>query len=182
MEVPLRPLVVADARAHCAGEDDLTVRWLTGGYGNLETTTEYIEELARDAAAGAGKRAFGVWLGDRLCGYVDYDPDLDDGLEPGDVNLTYAVHPWARGRGIAAQAVHLVCQILRNDQVGTRAVIRVEPENLRSVRVAEKAGFVHIRELTSDRDTRPDGTPTRFSLYGLDLYAGPHPAHLTPRP
>ena len=53
-----------------------------------------IEELARDAGAGAGKRAFGVWLSDRLGGYVDYDSDVDDGLEPGDVNLTHAVDPW----------------------------------------------------------------------------------------
>jgi hypothetical protein len=32
--IELRPLTRADAAAHCAGEDEQTVRWLTGGYGN----------------------------------------------------------------------------------------------------------------------------------------------------
>src|SRR5689334_10656470 len=36
--VELRPLTAEDAEAHCAGEDELTIRWLTGGYGTVEGT------------------------------------------------------------------------------------------------------------------------------------------------
>src|SRR5262245_27931865 len=101
MSVELRALRVEDAEAHCAGEDDLTVRWLTGGYGSVEGTRRFIEMLATNAALGQGKRGFGVCLDGRLAGYVDCDPDNQDALEPGDVNISYAVHPWARGRGVA---------------------------------------------------------------------------------
>ncbi len=54
MTVELRPLTSADAEAHCAGEDELTVRWLTGGYGDAEGTIEYFEWLASNADADAG--------------------------------------------------------------------------------------------------------------------------------
>ncbi|WP_405063443.1 GNAT family N-acetyltransferase [Kribbella sp. NBC_01505] len=169
MTVELKPLTAADAEAHCAGEDDLTVRWLTGGYGDVEGTTEFFEWLAGNAAAGVGKRGLGIWSSGRLCGYIDYTPDLDDGLDPDDIALAYAIHPWARGRGIAVEAVRLICDVLRTEKIGTRAAIRVEPENTASVRVAQKVGFTYIRDFPSNRDTHPDGTPTTFSLYLLDL-------------
>jgi RimJ/RimL family protein N-acetyltransferase len=167
--IELRRLTAADAEAHCAGEDELTVRWLTGGYGDVEGTVEFFEGLAGNADAGVGKRGFGIWESGRLCGYVDYTPDLDDGLDPDDVALAYAVHPWARGKGVAVEAVRLICDVLRSDKIGTRAAIRVEPENSASVRVAQKAGFRYVRDFPSNRDTHPDGTPTTFSLYLLDL-------------
>jgi RimJ/RimL family protein N-acetyltransferase len=167
--IELRPFTASDAEAHCAGEDELIVRWLTGGYGDFEGTIEYIEGQAKQAEAGARKRAFGVWMSGRLCGYIDYDPDLDDGIDDDDVSLSYSVHPWARGQGVAVAAVRLICQALRREQVGRRAAIRVEPENSRSVRVAEKSGFTYIRDFSSSTDKYPDGTPATLSLYVLDL-------------
>ncbi|MFC9688661.1 GNAT family N-acetyltransferase [Kribbella sp. NPDC056951] len=169
MTIELRPLTAADAEAHCAGEDELTVRWLTGGYGDVDGTIEYFELLAGNADRGVGKRGLGIWKSGRLAGYIDYTPDLDDGLEPDDVALAYAVHPWARGQGVAVEALGLLCDILRADNIGTRAAIRVEPDNVASVRVAQKAGFRYVRDFPSNRDTQPDGTPTTFSLYLLDL-------------
>jgi RimJ/RimL family protein N-acetyltransferase len=167
--IEVRPFTTADAEAHCAGEDELIVRWFTGGYGDVEGTIEYFEWLASKAEAGAGKRPFGAWMSERLCGYIDYDPDLDDGIEPEDVSLSYSVHPWARGQGVAVDAVRLICDVLRTNQIGRRAAIRVEPENLRSIRVAEKSGFRYIGDFPSSRDTQADGTPKTLSLYLLDL-------------
>ena len=169
MTVEVRPFSSVDAEAHCAGEDDLTVRWLTGGYGDVEGTIEYFERFARAAEAGTGKRAFGVWLNGRLCGYIDYDPDNQDGIESDDVSLSYSVHPWARGHGVASEAVRLICEVLRGREIGRRAAIRVEPDNRRSIRVAEKAGFAYIRDFTSTTDKHPDGTSVTLSLYLLDL-------------
>ena len=74
------------------------MRWLTGGYGDLEGTMEYFDRLARNADAGVGKRGVGIWKAGRLCGYIDYDPDNDDGIDLDDVSISYAVHPWARAR------------------------------------------------------------------------------------
>ncbi len=169
MVVELRPLTHGDAEAHCAGEDEETVRWLTGGYGTVEGARAHFDRLAENAAAGRGKRGFGVWTGGRLAGYVDFDPDVDDGLEPHDVNLSYAVHPWARGAGLASQAVLAICQHLREQGIGQRAAIRVEPENAASVRVAERCGFRHVRRFTSSTDTHDDGSPVLLSVYVLDL-------------
>lgn len=145
------------------------MRWLTGGYGDVEGTMEYFDRLAENAEAGVGKRGFGVWMSGRLCGYVDYDPQNDDGIDPEDVSISYTVHPWARGQGVAVEAVRLVCDVLRTNRIGTRAAIRVEPENSASVRVAEKSGFRYVRDFPSTTDTLADGTPTTLSLYLLDL-------------
>jgi len=167
--IELRPLTRADAAAHCAGEDDQTVRWLTGGYGTVEGTADYFDWLAGNAAAGQGKRGFGVWLDGRLAGYVDCDPTNGDGLEAGDVNLSYAVHPWARGRGVAVEAVRVICDFIRAQHMGTRAAIRVEPGNKPSVRVAQKCAFTYVRDFVSTTDTHADGTPVTLSLYLLVL-------------
>jgi RimJ/RimL family protein N-acetyltransferase len=169
MTIELRPLTLADAGAHCAGEDEETVRWLTGGYGTVEGTAAYFDWLAGNAVAGQGKRGFGVWLEGRLAGYVVCDPDIRDGLEAGDVNASYAVHPWARRRGVAVEAVRLICAFVRTNQIGTRAAIRVDPENEASVRVAHKCGFTYVRDFSSTTDTHDDGTPVTLSLYLLPL-------------
>jgi RimJ/RimL family protein N-acetyltransferase len=169
MTIELRPLTRADAAAHCAGEDDRTVRWLTGAYGTVAGTADYFDRLAANAAAGQGKRGFGVWLGGRLAGYVDCDPDNNDGLEPDDVNLSYAVHHWARGRGVAVEAVRLICEFVRANRIGTRAAIRVEPANIASVRVAQKCGFVYVRDFVSTTDTHDNGSPVTLRLYLLAL-------------
>ncbi len=169
MTIELRQLSLADVAAHCAGEDDRTVRWLTGGYGTVENTSSYFAWLAHNAATGSGKRGFGIWLDERLAGYVDCDPDNRDGLEQGDVNLSYAVHPWVRGRGVAAEAVRLICDYIVANDIGTRGAIRVAPENEASVRVAEKCGFTYVRDFRSATDTHVDGGAVTFSLYVLSL-------------
>ncbi|MEA4945212.1 MAG: GNAT family N-acetyltransferase [Propionicimonas sp.] len=169
MAIELRPLTHADAEAHCAGEDEATVRWLTGGYGTIEGTRAYFDVLAENAAAGRGKRGFGVWRDGRLAGYIDFDPDGGNGLEPGDVNLAYAVHPWARNAGLATAAVLALCDRLRAEGTGRRAMICVEAENTASVRVAEKCGFRRAGSLTSATDTHGDGSPVVLDRYLRDL-------------
>lgn len=147
----------------------MTVRWLTGAPGTIEATLAHVHRLAANPAAGIGKRGFGMWLDGRLAGYIDADPDNRDHLGAGDVNLSYAVHPWARGRGVAPAAVRLLCSYLRDREIGTRAAIRVELDNIASVRVAEKCGFTYAGSFGSTTDTHPDGTPITFRLYLLDL-------------
>lgn len=169
--IELRPLTAADAEAHCAGEDEQTVHWLTRGYGDVEGTIEYFEWLAENATAGAGKRGLGIVISGTLCGYIDCDPDISDGIESetGAVNISYAVHPWARGQGVAVEAVRLMCDIIRTGQIGSSAAIRVEPENASSVAVARKGGFRYVRDFASTTDKHQDGTPKTLSLYSLDL-------------
>ncbi len=79
------------------------------------------------------------------------------------------MHPWARGRGVAGEAVRLILEFMRENRIGTRAALRVEPGNTASVRVAEKSGFGYVHEFTSGTDKRPDGTPVTLRLYVRDL-------------
>ena len=55
--------------------------------------------------------------------------------------IGYWVAPWARGEGLAAEAVTAVGRWLLIDQDFERLVLRAAPANAASQRVAEKAGF-----------------------------------------
>jgi RimJ/RimL family protein N-acetyltransferase len=46
---------------------------------------------------------------------------------------------------VAVEAVRLTCAFVGANQVGTRAAIRVEPEDEASVRVARKCGVSYVR-------------------------------------
>jgi RimJ/RimL family protein N-acetyltransferase len=169
VRITLRALTVEDVEAHNAGEDERTVRWLIDAHSTAEATAALFTKLADNARAQRGKRGFGVCLDDRLAGYIDCDPDVTDGLEPGDVNISYAVHPWARGRGVAREAVRLILDYMRERRIGTRAAVRVDPGNIASVRVAVKAGFTYVHDFTSDTDKHPDGVPATLRLYVHDI-------------
>lgn len=144
--IELRPLTDSDIDAHNAGEDEAAVRWLTGGHATRDSTRRHFAQLSENAARGQGKRGFGVWLDDRLAGYVDFDPDADNLPSADDVNIAYAVHPWARRRGVATTAVLLVCKHITNEGLASRALIRADPLNTGSVGVATRCGFQLIIE------------------------------------
>lgn len=169
MDISLAALRPEDAQAIVDAEDHLTVRWLSEGESTLEGTEQYIVQLARDAEQGKRKRAFGVWADGRCVGTVEFDPDVTDGLEPRDVNIAYGVAPWFRGRGIASRAVELICAIIREQAVGARAVIRADARNPASLRVAEKAGFVHLRDVEIEAEPQEDGSSSVLRVFGREL-------------
>lgn len=169
MDVTLRPLRESDIEAHNSAEDEQIVRWLTGEKGSTESTRRHFATLAMNAERGEGKRGFGVVVDGRLGGYVDCDPDNTDGVQPGDVNISYTTHAWARRQGVATRAVSLMCDYIRDHEIGSRAALRIEPDNLASCAVAESAGFRFVREFVSTTDTNLDGSPTTFRLYLRDL-------------
>lgn len=169
MTIELRPITVADAEAHAAGEDDESVKWLSGGYAPIERVRDYLSGLEDNYRRQRGKRGFGIWVNGRLGGYIDFDPDREDGLAPGDVNIAYSVHPWARRRGVAVEAVNLLCQWMASWDIDTQAAIRVEPENVASVKVAGRVGFKAVGELISSTDVQADGAPAHLLLFRRPL-------------
>lgn len=86
--IELRAFTDADIKAHNAGEDDETVRWLTGRAGTVDSTRRHFARLAENASLGAGKRGFAIWLDDQLAGYIDFDPETNDLPAAGDVNIS----------------------------------------------------------------------------------------------
>lgn len=173
MNIALRPLLLEDAASLVAAEDDETVRWLSGGRSTVDDTRIYIGRLLEDAATGSAKRAFGIWADGEYVGTIDYDPDVTDALDPGDVNISYGVAPWARGHGVASQAVDLLCELLEDLGVGMRAAIRADTRNPASARVAQKAGFKELRQARSTEETTEDGMSVVFRVFVRPLMGHP---------
>jgi ADP-ribose pyrophosphatase YjhB (NUDIX family)/RimJ/RimL family protein N-acetyltransferase len=179
--IELRPLAEGDVAAHMAGEDAAVIEWLTGAAATWDSTARHFEMLAANAARGVGKRGFGVWLDEELAGYVDFDPDDPALPEPGDVNIAYAVHPWARRCGVATEAVRLVCEQLRRTDTGKRAIIRTHPLNRASIGVARACGFQPVSApiLGQDQLRDTDDTSASDVIFALHLKAPGLGARLT---
>jgi RimJ/RimL family protein N-acetyltransferase len=124
--VTLRPPGPGDARLLVEGRDDEFLRWLGPG-----------AETPSPVAC--------VWVDDELVGWVDYDLG-HDWLRPGEVNVGYYLFPAARGKGYASRAVELLLLHLRRATRHTAATLAIEPENVRSLRLARRLGFVEQRE------------------------------------
>jgi GNAT superfamily N-acetyltransferase len=105
-----------------AGRDDEFSRWLGPG-----------AEVPQPVAC--------VWVGSELVGWVDYDLD-HAWLCPGQVNVGYYLFPQARRRGYASRAVELLLLHLKRDTSYTVATVLIHPENVRSLAVARRLGFV----------------------------------------
>ncbi|MBT2514970.1 GNAT family N-acetyltransferase [Arthrobacter sp. ISL-30] len=71
--------------------------------------------------------------------------------------------------GVATSAVLLVCKYIADEDIGDRAIIRADPLNTASVRVAESSGFRFITEITSTSDHHADGSPVVYVTYALIL-------------
>ncbi|SOD83766.1 GNAT family N-acetyltransferase [Streptomyces sp. Ag109_G2-15] len=162
--IALSPLCLDDVEAHLTGEDELLVRWLTGGPGTREGVEAYIRHCQEQWQTAGPLRAFGIraGTGEVLAGTVDLR-FAGEGLAPGQVNVAYGLYPSWRGRGLATRAVLLASQYAANEGA-EEAVIQVEPENPASAAVARRAGF------TPGKQTHgKDGT--RFNWYLRELHA-----------
>lgn len=150
--IRLRALRAADADAHLAGCDQVIVDRLGGG--TQSTREEVSRWLRQNAQAWAdGGDVFDLAIEDRqsglLAGCVGIQRGLDY-LSAGQVNLTYALYPQWRGRGLATRAVRLAMEIAPRRGLVSEFVIRVAADNPESSRVAARAGFRAVR--TTDDD------------------------------
>ena len=124
--VTLRPPRPGDAELLIEGRDEEFFRWLGPG-----------SESPRPIAC--------VWVAGELVGWVDYDLE-HAWLRPGEVNLGYYLFPAARGNGYASRAVELLLRHLSQATPHTVATLAIEPENVRSLRLARRLGFVEKGE------------------------------------
>ena len=142
--IQLRPLTQSDAAAHLAGEDEEMAKWLSGGRSTPATVKAAIDKFAEQWRTGGPCRAFGVFdcSNDQLIGFVEANLELLG--SPAEVNVSYGIFSASRGRGLAGRAIDLVAEYLRSATGARWIVLRIAPENGRSIRVAEKAGFARI--------------------------------------
>ncbi|WP_432543470.1 GNAT family N-acetyltransferase [Kineococcus sp. SYSU DK002] len=150
--VMLHCLRLQDAAAHLAGEDEDQVRWLNEGHhSTLERVTAWIGENHGEWTNDGPRRHFGIFdeATRALVGGVEANLGLLDGA-PERVNLSYAIFPAWRGRGLAARAVLLVCDWLATSTPARTAVVRIEPGNDHSHRVAMAGGFTKTGVVLAD--------------------------------
>lgn len=140
----LRPLDLADAAAHLAGEDADSTRWLADPAPSVASVREWIlhnrVQLMTDGPVcnlGVRELATGA-----LVGNVESNAE-EPSISPDEVNISYGIFPAWRGRGYAVRAINLLLgRLARSHGSIPDAVIRVDPSNVRSIAVAERAGFV----------------------------------------
>ncbi|MEV0292273.1 GNAT family N-acetyltransferase [Nocardia sp. NPDC050710] len=140
--ISLRPITVADAQAHLAGEDSELVRWSGGGASTLEGVIADFERGADEAHT----RTFAIveLADDTMVGGLGVQTKRPY-LAAGQASLVYGLYPEWRGRGLATRAVVLGCRFLARTGLAEEAVLRINPANTASVFVAHRAGFHFFR-------------------------------------
>jgi RimJ/RimL family protein N-acetyltransferase len=135
----------ADAADHLAGEDEPTVRWLSGGVGTPETVSRWIDRNLESWRTEGAIRSFGIRdaATDTLIGMVEANLALA-GLRSGAANISYGLSAPARGRGYASRAVELMCSYLGAETPTDVVVIQVDPENEMSLRVPGRTRFKYV--------------------------------------
>ena len=88
--------------------------------------------------------------GATLCGTID--ADLDPAPATRQAGLSYGLYPQFRRLGLATRAVRLVCRYLGERGDVDRVLIDVDPANVASSQVAERAGFRFVRHVSVDED------------------------------
>jgi len=138
----LRPLTPEDAADHLAGEDEEMVKWVSGGRSTLATVEAFFQNNQESWRSGGPRRAFGVFdcASNRLVGFIEVN--LERLVNPGEVNVSYEIFPQWRRKGLALQAIELMDQYLRTATEARQIVLRILPENIASLKLAEKAGFI----------------------------------------
>ena len=76
-----------------------------------------------------------------IVGWVDYEVDRP-WLLSGEVNVGYNVFAAHRGNGYATRAVELLLQHLAEDTTYDTATLLIDPNNERSLALAQRTGFV----------------------------------------
>lgn len=138
----LRPYRAADAPdVALACRDELTQRWLPlpNPYTDADALAWCTEISPRFRTSGDGIEWAAVRRSDdRLIGSFGLKRTDWRGRSS---EIGYWVAPWARGDGLAVEAVQAIARWLLLEQGFERMVLRAAPGNIASARVAEKAGF-----------------------------------------
>lgn len=122
--------------------DELVIAWTGSPYPyTRETARERVSEAAPAERAEGRGIAFAVseFLTHRLVGVCDVHHTE---WHVRSAEVSYAIAPWARGEGYAAEVVLGVARWLFEDQKFERLELRTAPGNTASQQVAQKIGCV----------------------------------------
>jgi [ribosomal protein S5]-alanine N-acetyltransferase len=144
--VLLRPWRVEDARWYVEARDEEVYRWTTE---KRTLTVQETEAAIRQVNAGEQVSSFAIVATEsgQLVGNIALALDKQD-LTTGEV--MYWLAAAGRGRGLASQAVQLVCQWAFVELGLERITLQTYAGNTRSQRVAESAGFQRMDAQQAD--------------------------------
>jgi RimJ/RimL family protein N-acetyltransferase len=137
----IKPFCLDDAGKQLRGEDDEIRKWLNEGQvSTLESVTNWIQSWQDDGTV----FPFAIWtIEDKtLVGMVEARTHWQtiEGLEDGDANISYCLYPDYRGKGYVTRAIKLIQGFLTTKGI-KRAVIRISPDNVNSLKVPPRCGF-----------------------------------------
>jgi len=152
----LRPFKEEDAEEHLRGEDEEQIKWLSGGKSSLELVKNWIKKNKDYWQKGGPVFNFAIIdkTSNKLVGMVEANTGYEkiEGIENGNANISYGIYPQFRGKGYAQKAINLLLDFLKSKQV-KRAVIRTNPQNPASMKVAQRLGFEEKDQITKrDRE------------------------------
>jgi RimJ/RimL family protein N-acetyltransferase len=162
--VVLRQFRPDDALTRLKGEDEAISMWLSGGVSTEDSVLRWIQSSEDNWASDGPRFAFAIETpGGELVGMIEININYSHfaGLEPDDANVSYGLYPQYRGRGLAASALLNIRDFMISKGV-KRAVIRIEPENVNSIRLAERCGDFHTGVVTN-------GVGTEYLVFVDDL-------------
>jgi RimJ/RimL family protein N-acetyltransferase len=113
-----------------------------------EVWSRLLRYIGHWAALGFGywaveDKATGAFVGE--VGFADFKRDLEPSFE-GIPELGWGLGTWAHGKGYATEAVRAAAEWGDAHFKGARMVCMIAPENVASIRVAEKSGFKPFAE------------------------------------
>ena len=141
----LRPLYMADAADHLAGEDEAIARWLSGGCSTIETVQTYIKSCEEQWRNNGPRKAFGIFdlATGKLIGCIEANVDLP--ITRGQANVSFGIFPAWRGKGIVGHAINLMGEYLRGATPIRQMVARISLLNDASLTAVKRAGFRLVR-------------------------------------
>jgi RimJ/RimL family protein N-acetyltransferase len=80
-------------------------------------------------------------------GFADFERDIEPPFD-GAPEAGWVLAPWAHGKGLATEAVSGAIGWIGQRFGGVRTVCIIDPDNVASIRVAEKCGYVEFHRTT----------------------------------
>jgi RimJ/RimL family protein N-acetyltransferase len=144
----LKPLVASDASEWLAGEDEEQIRWFEAPRpAQLSDVQRFIAECEESWWRTGTHRHWGIRKvnSEILLGGVDVRD-----VGGAEVNLSYVVFPQFRRDGVARGAALLALTYAARSMGARTAVIKILPENLASVNLAQELGAKYVGDEPSD--------------------------------
>jgi RimJ/RimL family protein N-acetyltransferase len=148
----LRGHRVEDFADCCSMWGDPAVTRFIGGraFPRDEVWTKLLRYVGHWAAMGFGfwaleDKATGRFLGE--VGFADFKRDLEPSIE-GTPEMGWVLVPSAHGKGLATEAVRAALAWGKQTLPSQRTVCLISPENVASIRLAEKCGYREFHRTT----------------------------------